>query len=115
MRGPHPLSRPTSRSHRRRLSALTPLADDDTVPGFAPSLATMLSSFSNDAAAAKAAFCGLAADVSSPATGTTTRLYIADAFDVKWVRTPASVDVIYGSVRPCSPPVAASHSLADAR
>ncbi|GAA5939527.1 hypothetical protein JCM10213_009116 [Rhodosporidiobolus nylandii] len=72
-------------------------ADDDTVPGFAPALDTMLKSFKNDAAAAKTAFCGLEADVYSPATGTTTTLILADAFDPKWVRTPASIDVIRGS------------------
>ncbi|BGP48701.1 hypothetical protein JCM10450v2_004577 [Rhodotorula kratochvilovae] len=71
--------------------------DDYTVPGLAPSLATMLSSFSQDAAAAKTAFCGLAAEVYSPKTGKTVTLYIADAFDDTWVRTPASIDVIYGS------------------
>lgn len=93
--------------------------DDDSVPGFAPSLKTMLSSFSGDAQAAKTGFCGLWADVYSPKTGSTTKLMIADAFDDtcaahsalppvpapssrppprnSWVLTPASIDVIYGS------------------
>ncbi|GAA5911367.1 hypothetical protein JCM8208_005232 [Rhodotorula glutinis] len=70
---------------------------DDSVPGFAPSLKTMLSSFSGDAQAAKTGFCGLWADVYSPKTGSTTKLMIADAFDDTWVLTPASIDVIYGS------------------
>ena len=74
-------------------------ADDDAVPGFAPSLATMLASFDQDSAAAKRAFCGLEAEVYSPRTGKTVTLYIADAFDDKWVRTPSSIDVLHDSVR----------------
>ncbi|GAA5935915.1 hypothetical protein JCM3775_007361 [Rhodotorula graminis] len=70
---------------------------DDSVPGFAPSLKTMLSSFAGDAQAAKTGFCGLWADVYSPKTGTTTKLMIADAFDDAWVLAPASIDVIYDS------------------
>ncbi|KPV75084.1 uncharacterized protein RHOBADRAFT_44600 [Rhodotorula graminis WP1] len=70
---------------------------DDSVPGFAPSLKTMLSSFAGHAQAAKTGFCGLWADVYSPKTGTTTKLMIADAFDDAWVLTPASIDVIYDS------------------
>ncbi|GAA5999812.1 hypothetical protein JCM10207_005922 [Rhodosporidiobolus poonsookiae] len=70
---------------------------DDTVPGFAPSLNTMLSSFDNDATATKTGLCGLEAKVYSPATGKTVDLIIADAFDDDWVLTPASIDVIYGS------------------
>ncbi|KWU42025.1 hypothetical protein RHOSPDRAFT_36438 [Rhodotorula sp. JG-1b] len=71
--------------------------DDDAVPGFAPSLATMLASFDQDSAAAKRAFCGLEAEVYSPRTGKTVTLYIADAFDDKWVRTPSSIDVLHDS------------------
>ncbi|GAA5967643.1 hypothetical protein JCM11641_005721 [Rhodosporidiobolus odoratus] len=70
---------------------------DNTVPGFAPSLKTMLASFNQDSAAAKTGFCGLEAQVYSPKTGTTTTLIIADAFDDTWVLTPASIDVIKGS------------------
>ncbi|GAA5863017.1 hypothetical protein JCM8547_003652 [Rhodosporidiobolus lusitaniae] len=70
---------------------------DDTVPGFAPSVGTMLSSFNDDEAKAKEAFCGLEANVYSPKTGQTVTLYIADGFDDTWVLTPASIDVIYGS------------------
>lgn len=58
----------------------------------------MLASFDGDSAAAKKAFCGLYAQVYSPTTDQTVALMIADAFDDKWVRTPASIDVIYGSV-----------------
>lgn len=74
-------------------------ADDDSVPGFAPSFATMLASFDQDSVAAKRAFCGLEAEVYSPRTGKTVTLYIADAFDDKWVRTLSSIDVMYDSVR----------------
>ncbi|KAJ8294364.1 hypothetical protein OF846_002893 [Rhodotorula toruloides] len=71
--------------------------DDDSIPGFAPSLKTMLSSFNGDATAAKKGFCGLKATVYSPKTGRLIPMIIADAFDDKWVRTPNSIDVIYGS------------------
>ncbi|GAA5972375.1 hypothetical protein JCM8115_001315 [Rhodotorula mucilaginosa] len=70
---------------------------NDAVPGFAPSLATMLASFDQNSAAAKQAFCGLEAEVYSPRTGKTVTLYIADAFDDKWVRTPSSIDVLFDS------------------
>ncbi|GAA5967620.1 hypothetical protein JCM11641_005712 [Rhodosporidiobolus odoratus] len=68
----------------------------DAVPGFAPSLATMLANFNGSYTDAATAFCGLEAIVTSP-NGLTTTLYIADAFDDTWVRTPASIDVVYGS------------------
>ncbi|GJN90946.1 hypothetical protein Rhopal_003960-T1 [Rhodotorula paludigena] len=67
-----------------------PSTDDDSVPGFAPSLKTMLSSFGNDAAKAKEGFCGLEARVYSPKTDKTLTMYIADAFD-------DTIDVIYDS------------------
>ncbi|GAA6005980.1 uncharacterized protein JCM10292_005634 [Rhodotorula paludigena] len=70
---------------------------NDSVPGFAPSLKTMLSSFGDDAAKAKEGFCGLEARVYSPKTDKTLTMYIADAFDDTWVRTPSSIDVIYDS------------------
>ncbi|GAA6039500.1 hypothetical protein JCM8097_009583 [Rhodosporidiobolus ruineniae] len=70
---------------------------NDAVVGFAPSLATMLSSFDNDATKAKTGFCGLEAEVYSPKTGALVTMIIADAFDDTWVKTPASIDVIYGS------------------
>ncbi|BGP25099.1 hypothetical protein JCM10295v2_004019 [Rhodotorula toruloides] len=57
----------------------------------------MLSSFAGDAPAAKKAFCGLKATVHSPKTGKQVSMIIADAFDDNWVRTPNSIDVIYGS------------------
>ncbi|TKA58118.1 hypothetical protein B0A53_00520 [Rhodotorula sp. CCFEE 5036] len=75
----------------------TVVPDNDAVPGFAPSLATMLASFDQNSAAAKQAFCGLEAEVYSPRTGKTVTLYIADAFDDKWVRTPSSIDVLFDS------------------
>lgn len=59
----------------------------------------MLASFDQDSVAAKRAFCGLEAEAYSLRTGKTVTLYIADAFDDKWVRTPSSIDVMYDSVR----------------
>lgn len=63
----------------------------------------MLASFDQNSAAAKQAFCGLEAEVYSPRTGKTVTLYIADAFDDKWVRTPSSIDVLFDSVRSACP------------
>ncbi|BGP55887.1 hypothetical protein JCM8202v2_003494 [Rhodotorula sphaerocarpa] len=60
----------------------------------------MLASFDQNATAAKIAFCGLEARVYSPVTRKMTTLYLADAFDDTWVLTPASIDVIKGSVSP---------------
>ncbi|BGP16711.1 hypothetical protein JCM10213_009128 [Rhodosporidiobolus nylandii] len=68
----------------------------DAVPGFAPSLATMLANFNGSYQDAATAFCGLEAVVTTP-EGRSATLYIADAFDDTWVRTPASIDVVYGS------------------
>ncbi|GAA5878347.1 hypothetical protein JCM3774_001994 [Rhodotorula dairenensis] len=68
----------------------------DAVPGFAPSLKTMLNNFGGDYEAAATAYCGLEAIVTLP-SGKSATLYIADAFDDTWVRTPASIDVIYDS------------------
>ncbi|GAA6025298.1 hypothetical protein JCM8202_002682 [Rhodotorula sphaerocarpa] len=68
----------------------------DAVPGFAPSLNTMLSNFNWDYEAAATAYCGLEAVVTTP-DGRTATLYIADAFDDTWVRTPSSIDVVYDS------------------
>ncbi|GAA5933598.1 hypothetical protein JCM1841_004496 [Sporobolomyces salmonicolor] len=68
----------------------------DAVPGFAPSLATMLANFNGSYVAAATAYCGLEAVVTTP-DGHTATLYLADAFDDAWVRTPSSLDVIYGS------------------
>ncbi|POY75130.1 hypothetical protein BMF94_1760 [Rhodotorula taiwanensis] len=68
----------------------------NAVPGFAPSLNTMLSNFNWDYEAAATAYCGLEAVITTP-DGLTATLYIADAFDDTWVRTPASIDVMYDS------------------
>ncbi|GAA5887835.1 hypothetical protein JCM5296_001783 [Sporobolomyces johnsonii] len=68
----------------------------DAVPGFAPSLATMLANFNGSYVAAATAYCGLEAVVTTP-DGRTATLYLADAFDDAWVRTPSSLDVVYGS------------------
>ncbi|GAA5983778.1 hypothetical protein JCM10908_005923 [Rhodotorula pacifica] len=70
--------------------------DNDAVPGFAPSLKTMLNNFGGNYEAAATAYCGLEAVVTTP-DGKSATLYIADAFDDTWVRTPASIDVIYDS------------------
>lgn len=58
----------------------------------------MLSNFNWDYEAAATAYCGLEAVITTP-DGLTATLYIADAFDDTWVRTPASIDVMYDSVR----------------
>ncbi|GAA5862986.1 hypothetical protein JCM8547_003640 [Rhodosporidiobolus lusitaniae] len=68
----------------------------DAVPGFAPSLKTMLNNFDGDYETAARAYCGLEAVIITP-DGRNATLYIADAFDDTWVRTPASLDIVYGS------------------
>lgn len=92
---------PPAGGHERLLTELRGI-DNNSMPGFAPSLKTMLASFDQNATAAKIAFCGLEARVYSPVTQNMTKLYIADAFDDTWVLTPASIDVIKGSVSPFS-------------
>ncbi|GJN90931.1 hypothetical protein Rhopal_003945-T1 [Rhodotorula paludigena] len=69
---------------------------DNSVPGFAPSLNTMLANFDGDYESAAKAYCGLEAEITTP-DGRTVTLYVADAFDDTWVRTPASLDIIHGS------------------
>lgn len=56
----------------------------------------MLNNFGDDYQKAATAYCGLEAVVTTP-DGKSETLYIADAFDDTWVRTPASLDIIYGS------------------
>ncbi|GAA5999721.1 hypothetical protein JCM10207_005878 [Rhodosporidiobolus poonsookiae] len=68
----------------------------DAVPGFAPSLKTMLANFNGSYTDAATAYCGLEAVITTP-SGRNATLYIADAFDDTWVRTPASLDIVYGS------------------
>ncbi|GAA5988983.1 hypothetical protein JCM5350_001739 [Sporobolomyces pararoseus] len=70
--------------------------NDDT-PGFAISLKTMLADFGGDEMAARKAWCGLEAIVTNPSTGQQLTLYVADAFDDRWVLTPTSIDVMYNS------------------
>ncbi|GAA5925246.1 RlpA-like double-psi beta-barrel domain-containing protein [Sporobolomyces koalae] len=67
---------------------------NDATPGFAISLKTMLANYGGDATAARQAYCGLEAVVTTP-DGTSLTLYVADAFDDTWVRTPTSIDVMY--------------------
>lgn len=66
------------------------------MPGFAPSLKTMLASFGGDPIAAGKAFCGQEAEFTTP-DGRTATLFIADAFDDRWVLTPTSVDIVKGA------------------
>ena len=54
----------------------------------------MLNNFGGDYETAAKAYCGLEAVVTLP-NGKSATLYLADAFDDTWVRTPASIDVIY--------------------
>ncbi|GAA6063338.1 hypothetical protein JCM10212_003924 [Sporobolomyces blumeae] len=68
----------------------------DAVPGFAPSLKTMLANFGGDYVSAATAYCGLEAIVTTP-DGRNATLYLADAFDDTWVRTPSSLDIVFGS------------------
>ncbi|KAJ3125174.1 hypothetical protein HK098_000548 [Nowakowskiella sp. JEL0407] len=40
-------------------------------------------------------YCGLEAIVTNPSNGISRTLYIVDAFDHKWVRSPGSIDIMY--------------------
>ena len=68
------------------------------MPGFAPSVGTMLANFDWNYEAAAKAYCGLEAVVMTP-DGRNMTMYLADGFDVKWLITPTSLDIVYGSVR----------------
>lgn len=57
----------------------------------------MLSAFDWNPLRAGKNWCGLEAEFTTP-DGRKATLYIHDAFDDKWVRTPNAVDVIIGSV-----------------
>lgn len=70
---------------------------NDQVPGFAPSVDTMLNNFGGDYQKAATAYCGLEAKFTLP-NGQTALLYIADGFASPWVLTPNSVDVMIGAV-----------------
>lgn len=64
----------------------------------------MLNNFNGDYPAAATAYCGLVAEVTGK-DGRVTRLILVDGFDSKWVRTPSSLDIITGSVRPLPSPL----------
>ncbi|KAL7274923.1 hypothetical protein RUND412_002145 [Rhizina undulata] len=76
-----------------------PYANDS--PGFAPDISVMTNGTNavwgtDPSGWAKAAgqYCGLEAKVYDPHSGVTMKLFIIDAFDHKWVRTPGSIDVM---------------------
>ncbi|KAL8279586.1 hypothetical protein RQP46_008148 [Phenoliferia psychrophenolica] len=69
---------------------------DDSVPGFAPSVTTMLKNFGNDWVTAGTAYCGLEAIFTTP-SGLNATLYLVDGFADPWVLTPGSIDVVTGS------------------
>ncbi|SCZ91954.1 BZ3500_MvSof-1268-A1-R1_Chr5-3g08243 [Microbotryum saponariae] len=69
---------------------------NDSLPGFAPSYKTMVSNYGGDPIKAGEAYCGLEAIFYTP-DGRNTTLYVIDAFDDKWVKTPNSVDVVIGA------------------
>ncbi|TNY24154.1 hypothetical protein DMC30DRAFT_413396 [Rhodotorula diobovata] len=69
---------------------------NDNTPGFAISLNTMMADANWDATAARKKYCGLEAVVTTPA-GKELTLYVTDAFDDTWVRTPTSIDVVYNA------------------
>jgi hypothetical protein len=70
----------------------------DYTPGFAPDLSQMTqgtlavwghprwAEFGRE-------YCGLEAIVRNPTTGIESTLYITDAFDPRWVRSPGSIDI----------------------
>ncbi len=74
----------------------------DSTPGFAPDLLLM----SNGTNAvwpdqgwytAGRQYCGLEAKVYNPHTEQTVLLYVVDAFDHKWVKSPGSIDIMINS------------------
>lgn len=68
---------------------------NDNVPGFAPSVGTMLKNFGGDYTKAATAYCGLEAEVCNGSNCMT--MVIADGFDDAWVLSPGSIDIIYNS------------------
>ncbi|KAK5989389.1 hypothetical protein PT974_10908 [Cladobotryum mycophilum] len=70
-------------------------------PLFAVSLKAMGgATYSKDPAGWRAAtrkYCGLEAKLTDPSTGKSTLVYIGDAFDDRFVRTPASIDIMLNS------------------
>ncbi|KAK4047144.1 hypothetical protein OIV83_005596 [Microbotryomycetes sp. JL201] len=69
---------------------------DDSIAGFAPDVSTMLNNFGGSNIEAGKAYCGLIAEFTLP-SGKTVELTLVDGFDSRWVRTPASVDVVINS------------------
>ncbi|GAA5996996.1 uncharacterized protein JCM10292_006138 [Rhodotorula paludigena] len=69
---------------------------NDNTPGFAISLNTMMSDAGWDATKAREMYCGLEAVVTTP-SGKSLTLYVTDAFDDTWVRTPTSIDVVFNA------------------
>ncbi|KAL8279587.1 hypothetical protein RQP46_008149 [Phenoliferia psychrophenolica] len=69
---------------------------DNSVPGFAPSVETMLKNFGNDWQTAATAYCGLEAIFTTP-SGLNATLYLVDGFADPWVLTPGSIDIVTGS------------------
>ncbi|KAK4048256.1 hypothetical protein OIO90_005875 [Microbotryomycetes sp. JL221] len=69
---------------------------DDSIAGFAPDVTTMLNNFGGSNIEAGKAYCGLIAEFTLP-DGKTVELTLVDGFDSRWVRTPASVDVVIGA------------------
>ncbi|SCO16234.1 uncharacterized protein FFB20_14951 [Fusarium fujikuroi] len=67
-------------------------------PVFAPSLKAMGGATYNSNPDAwrqqTRKYCGLEAKVTDPTTGKSQLMYIGDLFDDKWVRTPASIDIM---------------------
>ncbi|KAI8819170.1 uncharacterized protein EV422DRAFT_621291 [Fimicolochytrium jonesii] len=70
----------------------------DSTPGFAPDISQM-TEWTNavypNAKWSKYAsmYCGREAQVTDPQTGKTSLLFITDAFDHQWVRSPGSIDI----------------------
>ncbi|KAJ3171794.1 hypothetical protein HDU87_008262 [Geranomyces variabilis] len=74
----------------------------DYTNGFAPDISQMTGGtnavYGNPMWAASAKkFCGLEAEVTNPHTGVKMNMYIVDAFDHSWVRSPGSIDVMVQS------------------
>ncbi|KAJ1533287.1 hypothetical protein HK096_005420 [Nowakowskiella sp. JEL0078] len=74
----------------------------DYTPGFAPDISVMTDGTNavygnpNWATYGKR-YCGLEAIVTNPNNGVSMTLYITDAFDHAWVRTPGSIDIMFDS------------------
>lgn len=67
--------------------------------GFAPDISVMTEGTNavygaSDYETSAKKYCGLEARVTNPATGITKLMYIIDAFDHKWVRSPGSIDIM---------------------